>query len=543
MYGESGAVWFTSMDIDNPRFWGETPLQKQIWGGSSSRMAQQSMFGPDPARPGSPAQKEDVTAGRMGGSDLADLAAKFAAHAGDNLSAELSTELALEVVLNEIVEQACLVTGATGAAVILGRDGEMVCRASGGVNAPALGSRLDSESGLTAECVRTRQVQRCDDAQSDPRADVEASRSLGVHSVMILPLLRNGDLEGVLEVFSARPGAFGERDELTLETLASRILTNLEQVREPYRFVEQKLPVTPVLPIPATEWEDVRGRYATRLKEEGYKDGIGRETLVQGLRSGFDFVTFVLGTAVLICAVFLATIVGLRLGGLRTAVRGHVTKSASRSAFAGQNRAAPNGAVQGDGVQADRAGAKPATNANSPSASSGAGNLTSPVGGKRSVLTASSASTAGSGASSLPAGGLLVYENGKEVFRVPPTVEGGTASATGSDGTGVQTELQRASAVEPAGILELTPEVAEGSVLHRVEPDYPEEARQRQIQGPVVLDVHIDRDGTIQEVKLVSGQPLLADAAIAAVKQWRFKPQMRKGHPTEMQTRITLNFR
>jgi protein TonB len=89
----------------------------------------------------------------------------------------------------------------------------------------------------------------------------------------------------------------------------------------------------------------------------------------------------------------------------------------------------------------------------------------------------------------------------------------------------------------------MSPEVAEGSLLHRVEPDYPAEARQQQIQGPVVLDVRIGRDGTIQETKLLSGPPLLADAAISAVKQWRFRPRGIKGQPIEMQTRITLNFR
>jgi protein TonB len=59
----------------------------------------------------------------------------------------------------------------------------------------------------------------------------------------------------------------------------------------------------------------------------------------------------------------------------------------------------------------------------------------------------------------------------------------------------------------------------------------------------VVLDVHIARDGGTQEVKVVSGDPVLADAAIAAVKQWRFKPHTLNGQPVEMQTRVILNFR
>src|SRR5271163_500280 len=162
-------------------------------------------------------------------SDLGELAALFAAHSGGNFSPEVSAELALDIVLHEIVEQACLATGATGAAIILERDGDLVCRASSGANAPELGARLGSESGLTAQCIRTRQVQRCYDAQADPRADAEASRNLGVRSVMILPLLRNGGMAGLLEVFSSKPGAFGERDELRLEGLALHVLKNLER--------------------------------------------------------------------------------------------------------------------------------------------------------------------------------------------------------------------------------------------------------------------------------------------------------------------------
>src|SRR5271167_3158398 len=82
-------------------------------------------------------------------SDLGELAALFAAHSGGGLSAEVSTDLALEIVLNEIVEQACLATGATGAAIVLARGDEMVCRASTGNTAPELGARLDDKPGVS----------------------------------------------------------------------------------------------------------------------------------------------------------------------------------------------------------------------------------------------------------------------------------------------------------------------------------------------------------------------------------------------------------
>jgi len=180
-----------------------------------------------------------------GQSDLGELAAKFAAHGGGRVSPELSAELALEVVLNEIVEQACLATGASGAAIVLERGGEWVCRASAGGNAPQLGARLDTTTGLSGACVKTRTLQRCDDAQNDPRADIEACRNLGVQSVIVLPLLRNEELAGLFEVFSEWPSAFEERDERTLEALSLRVLNNLERASEPMPVTAEPLQDTP----------------------------------------------------------------------------------------------------------------------------------------------------------------------------------------------------------------------------------------------------------------------------------------------------------
>jgi protein TonB len=90
--------------------------------------------------------------------------------------------------------------------------------------------------------------------------------------------------------------------------------------------------------------------------------------------------------------------------------------------------------------------------------------------------------------------------------------------------------------------VELSPDNAEDSLVRRVEPQYPEQARLHQVQGAVLLDVRIGRDGVVQEVKLVSGNQLLADAAMTAVRQWRFKPHFVNGNAADMETKITLKF-
>ncbi len=129
-----------------------------------------------------------------------------------------------------------------------------------------------------------------------------------------------------------------------------------------------------------------------------------------------------------------------------------------------------------------------------------------------------------------------------------PTVEQGEATKekrrnSSEISSAHESGVQRASAVEPTDVLELPPDVAEASLLHRVEPDYPEQARQQRIQGAVVLSVRIAQNGSVQSATPVAGPPLLAQAASDAVKQWRFKPHLVGGRRAEMQTKITLDFR
>ncbi len=84
--------------------------------------------------------------------------------------------------------------------------------------------------------------------------------------------------------------------------------------------------------------------------------------------------------------------------------------------------------------------------------------------------------------------------------------------------------------------------VSQGLLIHQVKPNYPPLARQARIQGSVVLQAVIAKDGSIQGLHLVSGHPMLAPAAIEAVKQWRYKPYFLNGEPVEVETQITVNF-
>jgi protein TonB len=84
--------------------------------------------------------------------------------------------------------------------------------------------------------------------------------------------------------------------------------------------------------------------------------------------------------------------------------------------------------------------------------------------------------------------------------------------------------------------------VTEGMVLRRVQPNYPPLARQARIQGDVVLQAEISKEGAIENLRVISGHPMLAPAAIDAVKQWRYKPYFLNGEPVAVETQITVKF-
>lgn len=85
-------------------------------------------------------------------------------------------------------------------------------------------------------------------------------------------------------------------------------------------------------------------------------------------------------------------------------------------------------------------------------------------------------------------------------------------------------------------------DVADSHVSYRVQPTYPESARKKGLKGSVVLNVSTDKDGNISGLEVVSGNALLANAAVAAVKQWRYQAYYHNGQPSEFQTQVTVHF-
>jgi TonB family protein len=414
----------------------------------------------DQRRPDAPSGRDEPEDERDLRGSLSRLASTLSA-GGEIL---LSADLALDLLLNRIVQQARLATNTTGAAIALRRGDDIVCRATTGANAPELGVRLNLSSGLSGACVQTREVQSCDDTETDLRVDSVACRQLGVRSILIVPVIREQELLGVFEVFSPQPHAFGDRDVQTLHALSRRAVDSIASSAEAFSLARP----SPPAPLDAV---------VDRLRR----------------RDPWALVLTVL-------VVGLAVLLGWLLGrdGWQRTIRTMKVKSAPV-----------------------RLGPQPAALPALPPPLGTTGATP-----RRTQLPAKNAAVAD------PSGALVFYQNGKVIYREKPP--GAQESSPGGSSPADH-------AAEPARV-NLPPQVAERYLTQRVEPVYPEAAREQHIQGQVLLEAIVGSEGVVRELNVVSGDPQLAIAAADAVRQWRFRPLLKAGNAVEFETRISLDF-
>jgi hypothetical protein len=131
----------------------------------------------------------------------------------------------LEAVLSLIACRSQSLLQASGSAIALAGKtaGAMTCRASAGPSAPPVGATLQSGSGFSGDCVQSGKTQRCDDSETDSRVDPQSCRALGIRSMLASPVRSNDQVIGLIEVFSAQPNAFNEKDAVILQRFAETI--------------------------------------------------------------------------------------------------------------------------------------------------------------------------------------------------------------------------------------------------------------------------------------------------------------------------------
>jgi GAF domain-containing protein len=137
-----------------------------------------------------------------------------------------------EPAIGVITERAQALTGASGAAIALRSGTEVICRARSGRTAPDLGIRLQTDSGISAECLRTGEVVLCNDAEDDPQVDLASCRRLGVRSILAAPLRQFHRTLGIFEVLSASPNAFRDQHVTTMQMLAGMMVAAISRLSQ-----------------------------------------------------------------------------------------------------------------------------------------------------------------------------------------------------------------------------------------------------------------------------------------------------------------------
>ncbi len=465
-------------------------------------------------------------------------------------------DLALDLVLNELVVRAAQATGASAAALALVRGEEMVCRAATGTLAPDLGVPLNTRDGLSGACFQTRRPQLSLDAEFDPRVDPAVSQRHGIRSILIVPVFdrvdkdpndkdsndKNAEVSGVLEAFSCSPAAFSDSDQKLLEDFAEecarirRAAIELSQrpVASPVVFPEI------VLPQIASESNPSALVPPVFTPPEGIAD-----SPLPTSRPPHESWTLVLATLTILAALTVSFLIGSRIGWLRSgptqAAQPIPTETASAKSCVGA--AAPGCPTEPSSAAAPafRRAHRPASETSSEKTSAKA---------SRQTPTHSAAPAEDE---------LVVFEKGKVIFRMKPapakpaqatsqqvkpesTKPAGDGIVEASSTTKIDTTKIPTTKIAPSQSVWLSPAQAETRLLSRTEPQYPAEALAAHRAGDVVLEVQVAEDGSVSNIRTLSGDPALAAAAAEAVRNWRYQPYHRHDRPAQFQTDVTLTF-
>jgi TonB family protein len=498
--------------------------------------------------------------------DVSSLARTLADHgAGD-----FSPEVALDLVLHEIAEHIRQATSADAAALALRHGDEMVCRAAAGASAPELGTRVNVRSGLSGLSLQTGEWQYCQDCETDPRVDVETCRRLRARSFIVMPVVDEVGPFGVIQISSAAPNAFSQKDVEILRQNGRSIVWARRQVEQP-RIAQTVTPPgsniadnsAPAGYSPSTTSHPIDDSNGLRSLSESRDqdtspgdvsypsfDGRAPREIItvptdslpyadvsdselrtketagtwrsrqddadtylkrKSVRRSHEILTAILGIMVVAAALLLGTLIGIRFGWQK-AVRLPVTNKAT--AQVPPAATIPTLKNSSESLQSNA----------SPVPESGAVK-SAPVSGHLSALAAP---TTHPTSSNERVGGLVVYQNDKVVFQ-----QSGEAPSDSDVG---------ASASPAMPTTTIPSEVAAVRLVHRVEPDYPAEAAKRGISGRVRLQALIDTSGDVVNVGLIEGNSVLAASAMKAVRQWHYQPYLVNGVAISVQTDIAITF-
>ena len=418
-------------------------------------------------------------------------------------------------ILVAIADAARALGSAEGTAIALRTNDLIVCRARSGDMAPPLGVPLNTDSGISGESLRTASTLVCEDTRTDERVDAEACRSLGIRSLVVVPLRSHMGMIGILEAFSARPRAFQKEQIDALRSLAEIAETSYERERQAAAVATSTS---------ITRRSALFAPAAAAL----HRDGSDAQWYTPYLTKRY----LVIGAAAL--AVLLIALV------IRLSWRSSGTNVAGTQ---------PAAQVQGS---APAAIAKPPADV-TPSKNqlpktvrpTDRGQTKNPL---QNAAEIQPAERSANSSSAVPSSPKTTAKPESPAPSTPSTADSSNDAPPSIElvDSGAPNDLVRmasGSATVPTLGAPVSQGVVQATLVQKVDPIYPQRARSEGVAGPVTLEATVAENGTVKGIKFVSGPQALASAAIDAVRQWRYKPAMLNGKPIESPKRITLVFR
>ena len=466
------------------------------------------------------------------GSSLTPTAPSSLIPASDHVLSVLRRSLAEESqpadsLIRATAEAARLLTSANGVAVAFRAKGVILCRARSGELAPDLGSCVNANAGISGECLRTASILVCEDAYADPRADNDLCRKMGIRSIVVVPLRGPVGIAGILEVFSARLNAFGNREINSLRGLAEIAEAAYERERraqqQATRAALRSAHRLPALLARAVDRENLPEINARDIQFSESDDSRPERFL------------WVLGVA---------TVSLLLITGVWLSWRGPISELAeleSTQTHSAASESAPP--------------AKPITTPPKPQPGIVRGQgetMSSRIPQARTSglnAAAGSKSFAGQAASNPEASGAEQLAVARKADSLSSTSNSPSATPPPMikihDRQDADTFPALLSYREPLPVMDapVSRGVMQGELVRKVDPVYPAQARAQGISGPVVLEIRVSEDGKVRNVISASGNPVLVTAAMQAVRQWQYAPTLLDRHPIETTKQVTVVFK
>jgi TonB family protein len=436
-----------------------------------------------------------------------------------------------EAILRATTDAARILTGANGTAIALSANSAVVCRARSGEIAPEVGAGMNVDSGISGECFRSSQILRCDDAQTDSRVDAEVCASLEIRSIAVIPLRGPVGTIGILEAFSSQAYAFSDEHLNVLEQLGQ--IAEVAYARESGENSRAPIVVTVPIPVPVyapPAVSRVELPVSTMRQERLPASMFEQPAPIRKRRY------WILGVVAAVLLSASAVVWWTWHEPVGEAATTPATAPTNTSPDPNVALVAPLYASQ---KPSPRVGADLPDGSRTKDVVKNAADIGAVTGD-----AATAPLNSGSRDADLPAvsGKSTAASAATETAVEPPPVVI-TSEENSLENNDKLANLVSTSTPRPELEVRVSEGVTQANLIHKVAPVYPQAALAKRIGGSVVLDASITTDGTVGEIKLMRGDPVLAKAATSAIRQWRYSPALLNGAPTPVQKEITIIFK